>query len=421
MHLGYCTNIHPGETWDDHFRHLRDQVPAVKAAVSPNAPLPLGLRLANQASIDLTQPEKLAEFQAWLAETGCYVFTMNGFPYGGFHHERVKDQVHAPDWTTNERVDYTIRLFQLLAKLLPTSETDGGVSTSPLSYRLWQKSATNQAETSSWTDFPASYDDDEKPRSWSDIYQLATDNIMAVLESLMRIHQETGQILHLDIEPEPDGLLDNVAEFIAWYVDVLRPKTRTQLIQKTGMSVADIDSALQNHIRLCYDVCHVSVSYEETETVFEALEAAGIRVGKVQISSALRLDFEQDAEAKLNAIAAFNEPTYLHQVVARLANGQLTHYADLPDALAHFDATTHCEWRVHFHVPLFLDQYGLLHSTQNSVIEVLNRQRVQPFTNQLEVETYTWGVLPADLQVPISESISREMAWVQTRLLASTQ
>lgn len=395
MHLGYCTNIHPGETWDDHFKHLREQVPAVKAAVSPNAPLPLGLRLANQASIALTQPDRLAEFQTWLAETGCYVFTMNGFPFGDFHIDRVKDQVHAPDWTTAERTDYTIRLFRLLATLLPDSEIDGGVSTSPLSYRLW------------WT----------TPEARQETMQTATQNVLRVLTELIQLRETTGKVLHLDVEPEPDGLLDNVADFVLWYTQTLRPAARTYLAQEHGLDESAADLALRNHIQLCYDVCHVAVAYEETEQVLASLAKADILVGKVQISSALRLTFDGNAGATLQAIAAFNEPTYLHQVVARLADGTLNHYADLPEALADFNADTHREWRVHFHVPLFLEQYGLLHSTQNSVIEVLNRQRTprgfaRPFTNQLEVETYTWGVLPTDLQVPISESISREMEWV---------
>ena len=391
MHLGYCTNIHPGVTWDDHFQHLREHVPAVKAAVSPDTLLPLGLRLANQASITLTEPNRLAEFQAWLVDTGCYVFTMNGFPYGGFHNERVKDQVHAPDWTTNERVDYSIRLFHLLAKLLPHGETDGGISTSPLSYRLWFNS----------------------PETRQEALETATQNVLRVLDALIHIRETTGKILHLDVEPEPDGLLDNVADFVVWYTTVLQPAARTYLAQHHGLDVPEADAALRNHIQLCYDVCHVSVAYEETETVLTSLKEADIRVGKAQISSALRLNFEQDAEATCNAIAAFNEPTYLHQVIARLADGTLNHYGDLPEALANFNADTHREWRVHFHVPLFLEQYGLLHSTQNSVIEVLNRQRRQPFTNQLEIETYTWGVLPTDVQAPISESISREIEWVK--------
>lgn len=397
MILGYCTNIHPGEAWDDHFRHLREQVPAVKATVSPDAPLALGLRLANQASIDLMQPEKLNEFKAWLAETGCYIFTMNGFPYGGFHNERVKDDVHRPDWTTADRVDYTIRLFRLLTELLPVAETEGGISTSPLSYRLWWPTPDDRQQA----------------------MQMATDNMLTVVDELIRLRQTTGKIMHLDVEPEPDGLLDNCADFVAWYTTVLRPAARAYLASTHGLGKAEADQALCDHVQLCYDVCHVAVAYEETNTVLTALETANIRVGKVQISSALQIDFTTDSAEKLAAIKAFNEPVYLHQVIARLTDGSLAHFADLPDALAAYDAATHREWRIHFHVPLFLERYGLLGSTQASVVETLHRQRTAPFTNHLEIETYTWGVLPPDLQAPISESISREIAWVRQNYLTS--
>jgi hypothetical protein len=389
--LGYCTNIHPGEAWDDHFGHLREQVPAVKAAVSPDKPLALGLRLANQASIDLMQPKKLADFKAWLAETGCYIFTMNGFPYGGFHHERVKDDVHSPDWTTADRVDYTIRLFRLLTELLPTDETEGGISTSPLSYRLW------------WP----------TPDARQQAMQTATEAMLTVVDELIRLRQTTGKIMHLDVEPEPDGLLDNCADFVAWYTTILRPTGRAYLAEKHGLGKTEADKALYDHVQLCYDVCHVAVAYEDTDTVLAALATANIRVGKVQISSALQIDFTDDATDKLAAIGAFNEPTYLHQVVARLSDGTLAHFADLPDALAAYDTATHREWRIHFHVPLFMERYGLLGSTQQSVVEALHRQHAAPFTNHLEIETYTWGVLPPDLQAPISESISREIAWVE--------
>lgn len=402
MHLGYCTNIHPGEAWDDHFRHLREQVPAVKAAYSPNAPLGLGLRVANQASIDLMQPEQLAQFKTWLAEAGCYVFTMNGFPYGGFHDTVVKDQVHAPDWTTTERADYTIRLFRLLAQLLPDYELEGGVSTSPLSYRLWWNSP---GRPSAAAGYQAMID--------------GTQHMLRVLDELMQLRQQTGKILHLDIEPEPDGLLDNLDDFIEWYTGMLRPAARTYLDQKYGLTAAQADDALRDHMQLCYDVCHMAVTYETTDQALHKLTVADIRVGKVQISSALHLDFDSnpaDAQAKLGAIRAFNEPTYLHQVVARLADGTRQRFADLPAALAAYDPDTHREWRVHFHVPLFLQNYGQLGSTQRDVLAALHRQRTHPFTKQLEVETYTWGVLPPDLQLPISESIARELTWVRTNL-----
>lgn len=390
MHIGYCTNIHPGEAWSSHFAILQQSLPAVKAQVSPDAPMGVGLRLANQASLDLQDAEKVAEFRQWLAENDLYVFTMNGFPYGGFHNVRVKDQVHAPDWTTDDRVNYTIRMFRVLAQLLPDSLTDGGISTSPLSYRFW------------WN----------TPAALEEATKTATQNLLQVVDELITLRETTGKLLHIDIEPEPDGILANGRDFMDWYRGTLLPLGAAFLQQQRNVTPDEAAAYIREHVQLCYDVCHFAVSYEQPQEILAELQTLGVRVGKIQVSSALKVDFADQPVEKLQAIARFDEPTYLHQVVARMADGTLTYFADLPEALQAFDAETHREWRIHFHVPLFLENYGLLESTQLAIRDVLLLNQQTPFTDQLELETYTWGVLPEAMQLPIDESIAREMSWV---------
>jgi hypothetical protein len=391
-HLTYCSNIHPGERWDEHFKTLQANLPYIKSQLSPQQPFALGLRLANDASIELSDPERLAEFKAWLAANDIYVFTMNGFPYGGFHATRVKDDVHTPDWTTPDRTEYTKRLFRILAQLLPKG-MEGGVSTSPLSYRYWW---ANEEET-------------------QQTIKIATENILQVVETLMELRQTTGKVMHLDIEPEPDGILENGQEFIEWYSDYFLPKGIAYLVEKYHLSPEEAQETLRTHIQLCYDVCHFAVSYEEPQTVVNQLNELDIRIGKIQISSALKIDFSENKEAKLKAIRSFDEPVYLHQVVAKTTTGDFQKYPDLSNALAE-EALNQNEWRIHFHVPLFIESYGLLDSTQNEIVKTLNVQKNTPFTQHLEVETYTWGVLPADMQKPIGESIVREMEWVSEQL-----
>lgn len=391
-HLTYCSNIHPGERWDEHFKTLQENLPYIKSQLSPQQPFALGLRLANDASIELSDPERLAEFKAWLAANDIYVFTMNGFPYGGFHATRVKDDVHTPDWTTPDRTEYTKRLFRILAQLLPDG-MEGGVSTSPLSYRYWW---ANEDET-------------------QQAIKVATENILQVVETLMELRQTTGKVMHLDIEPEPDGILENGQEFIEWYSDYFLPKGIAYLVETHHASPEEAQETLRTHIQLCYDVCHFAVSYEEPQTIVNQLNELDIRVGKIQISSAIKIDFSENKEAKLKAIRSFDEPVYLHQVVAKTTTGDFQKYPDLSNALAE-EALNQNEWRIHFHVPLFIESYGLLDSTQNEIVKTLNVQKNTPFTQHLEVETYTWGVLPADMQKPIGESIVREMEWVSEQL-----
>ncbi len=391
-HLTYCSNIHPGASWEDHFRELKENLPYIRRQVAGNEPLAIGLRCANEASLELSQPERLQEFRQWLDDNHLYIFCINGFPYGSFHGSVVKDQVHSPDWTTDERKEYTKRLFNILAGLLPDG-MHGGVSTPPLSYRHWWATEGQVQEAA----------------------RTATANILDIVAFLIDLEAETGRFLHLDIEPEPDGILDNGHDFFEWYEKQLIPAAVSYLKEKKGFTEEESGNAIRRYVQLCYDVCHFAVSYESPRQVREKLRETGIRVGRLQVSSALRIELSERKEEKLEALAVFNEPVYLHQVVARKNDQSLLHYADLDKALAG-DTSGHKEWRVHFHVPLFLDSYGLLNSTQQDITEVLAIQKSETFTDYLEVETYTWGVLPAPLQIPVSDSIVRELTWVKQQL-----
>lgn len=387
----YCSNIHPGETWADHFIALKENFPAIKNDLSPLAPTGIGLRLSNIASIEILEADNLSVFKQWLKNNGAYVFTMNGFPYGGFHNTIVKDQVHAPDWTTEDRVAYTLRLFNILADLLPV-DMEGGISTSPLSYKYWFNTAEELLEAK----------------------KIATQNILRIAEQLYRIKLAKGVTMHLDIEPEPDGLLENGNEFITWFEADFLPAGISYFQNRFELTATEAEKIIKEHITLCYDVCHFAIGFESHEDVINTLAEKGIKVGKIQISAALKASFADDGHNRpdiLTAFSNFNEPTYLHQVVAKNSDGSLVRYPDLPNALAAYDKAK--EWRAHFHVPVFLENFGVLQSTQKDIVEVLKIQAEKKFTKHLEVETYTWGVLPNELKLPLTQSIIRELNWVK--------
>jgi hypothetical protein len=390
-HLTYCSNIHAGESWHDHFAKLQENIPVIKAQVSPGQPFGIGLRLSAIASTQLEEEKTLQAFQNWLNSNQCYVFTMNGFPYGGFHHTKVKDQVHAPDWTSPDRVQYTIRLAHILSKLLPAG-MEGGISTSPLSYRFWHK-----------------------PEALHAVFETATRNLLQVVEQLIEIKTGTGKLIHIDIEPEPDGLLGESSEFLEWYTQYLLPIGISYLAEKSGYTEREAENVIKQHIQLCYDVCHFAVCYEVHADAIALIKSMGIKTGKIQISAALKADMPSEMQQRKlvsDAFSRFNEPVYLHQVVAKQKNEQLLRYADMPDALADAENPAVVSWRSHYHVPLFIENYGLLQSTQQDIREVLSIHRSAPFTSHLEIETYTWEVLPDEMRLPISDSIIREMRWV---------
>ncbi len=391
-HLTYCTNIHPGERWSEVQESLQTYLPPIRERLSPDQPFGIGLRLSHQATEDMLTGDQLERFRVWLAENNYYVFTMNAFPYGGFHRQRVKDEVHRPDWTTPERLHYTLRSFDVLAQLLPNN-TEGGISTSPLSYKPWYADET----------------------ALDAVRDQATHQLAHVAEYLYRLRQSTGRVLHLDLEPEPDGLLENTQEVINYFNDWLLPRGSIYLQKQLGISPDEAEDCLRTHIQICYDVCHFAVGYERPREVFDRWQQAGIRIGKIQISAALQAELPApvtERTAVTQAFASLVESTYLHQVVARTADGQLIRYNDLPNALEHIAEPQVREWRTHFHVPIFVAEYGALTATQSNIREVLDILRNEPLTQHLEVETYTWEVLPPEIQLGLAESITRELRWL---------
>ena len=397
LHLSYCSNIHAGETWDATFQNLKIYIPEVKSRLGYKGKFGIGLRLSKEASVVLERPERLQEFQEWLKKTQAYVYSLNCFPYGGFHRTKVKEQVHAPDWTTEARLAYTLRCFRILAQLLPEG-VEGGISTSPLSYRHWFVSDLEKNEA----------------------FERATTHLIAVVVELVRLQQETGKFLHLDIEPEPDGLLENSEELIRYFKEWLLSVGKASLAKQLGTTQKEAGKLIKDHLQVCYDVCHFAIGYEKPKEAFKKLKQAGIGIGKIQLSAALKLlipvsPFERFSIGK--RLGEFADTTYLHQVVARTKEGGLKSYPDLPQALAKLGDTQDLEWRVHFHVPIFLANYGTFQATQEDIVEVLKLVNANPsITNHLEVETYTWEVLPQDTHLTLGDAISRELAWVKEQL-----
>lgn len=390
-HVTYCTNIHPGQDWKNTLKYLEKYVPFIKGQVAADSSFGLGLRLSNKASEELNTADHLIRFKNWLADEGVYVFTMNGFPYGNFHNERVKDLVHAPDWTTLDRVTYTKRLFDQLATLLPEG-IPGGISTSPISYRHWHSSENAKQKA----------------------FTTGAKHLTEIIIHLHELEKTTGKYLHLDIEPEPDGLLENSDDVVQFFSTYLLPVATKILKEKQEINVELANALIRRHITMCYDICHFALAYETPEDTFSKLEGQGIGIGKIQVSAALKILFQKENEAAIwESLSRFDEPTYLHQVTEKTGNSVKT-YSDLPVLLK--DKRPFTELRAHFHVPIFLERFEALYSTQDHILSVLNILRNKKISDHLEIETYTWDVLPAGLKKDLSGSIVREINWLKEKL-----
>ncbi len=334
-HLTYCLNIHPGESWREQRAAIATHAAAVKAAVAPRRPFGLGLRLGREAADTLAAPVQLADLRRLLRDLGMYVFTINGFPYGPFHGRPVKREVYRPDWRAPERLDYTVRLAELLAALLPAGMA-GSISTLPLSYRGWLRTPAQR--------------------------RLAVARLAACAAALHEIEKRTGREIHLGLEPEPDCELESTADVIRFFARELLPVGGAWLRRERGWDARASEAALRRHLGVCFDACHLSVQFEKLDDSVAALARHGIRLSKVQLSAALRAPMTAAAADRLKE---FVDPVHLHQVKIRGPRGALRSFRDLtPALLARWRAApARGECRVHFHVPLYAGGHGELGTT----------------------------------------------------------
>ena len=365
LHLAYCTNIHRGQSWAETWEGLKRYTLAVRDRVSPESPYAIGLRLSDQASRELSDAPQLLAFQNWLERENCYVFTINGFPYGQFHGTRVKERVYAPDWTTSERLDYTRRLFDLLEKVLP-SGLEGSVSTVPCSYK----------------EFINSPEQDKAMR----------ENLWKCVEHI------AGRPLHLGLEPEPLCYLETSRE-TAEFLERMRADRPN-------------DDRLNRHLGVNYDTCHLAVEYEEPGDVLKRFKDHHVRISKLHLSSALKL---QANPASREALRAFADDTYFHQVIERGRDGKLKRYKDLDVAL---EQGSDNEWRIHFHVPLHSPATRVFGNTADHLIGVLDALQKEPaLCSHLEMETYTWEVMPPEMKKrDVVEQLVGEYDWTLKHL-----
>lgn len=381
--LGYCTNVHAGATYQQTLANLETYAAKVRGLVSPDAPMGVGLWLAAAAAREVLNRQRIPELRDWLGSRSLLPFTLNGFPHGDFHQPVVKFRVYQPDWSNERRLSYTIDLVDILACLLPEGG-EGSISTLPVG---WGADFRNSPEK----------------------IRAAGEHLRAVSSHMARVAAESGRLIHLNLEPEPGCYLTTSEDLVAFY--------------EGHVLTADNESAVRTHLRVCHDVCHAAVMFEEQAAVLERYQRAGIAIGKVQLSSAIRARFVGMEEGRRSAcieqLRSFAEDRYLHQTAIRsLASpsGPLSFVEDLPLALemAERDPGVRGEWRIHFHVPLYLERFGLLETTQREVLDCLAALRRFSDVRHFEVETYAWGVLPRELQVDdLATGIAGEMRWAR--------
>lgn len=397
--LTYCLNVHPAERLDELVALLRGPAARVRALWSPDRPRGAGLWLPLAAAAELARDEGAVErARAALDEAGLFACTANAFPIGGFHAASVKRAVYRPTWSDPARLDYTRLAARALARLLPEGEP-GTLSTVPISYRAFGE------------------DEAGLERAARHLGQLALD--------LRRLEEESGRPLALALEPEPLCTLETTAEAVAFVEERLLRGPGREPLRAAGLSASQAEAELRRRIGVCLDVCHLACQFETVDEALTRLAAAGVRVVKAQLSSALELTRPATNEPGRRRLAAFAEPRYLHQSIGLTAAGQRLVAEDLPDLLdgearlaPAFEAAERV--RTHFHVPLCWGgdpELGTTRAVLEDGLAALARA-----TDHLEVETYTFSVLPpADLaryEGDVVRMVVEELRWTEAALAA---
>lgn len=379
--VGYCTNVHPASSYEGLLAELDRHAVAVRRAACPGGVLGLGLWLPAGVAREVLERDRVRELAGWLGERGLRVFTINGFPYGDFHGLVVKRRVYEPNWADPRRARYTIDLAKILAGLL-LGDDEGSISTLPVGWKADVLGLPGALEG-------------------------AAEGLRVVVEALHRLRQETGKTIHIDLEPEPGCWLSQSEEVVRFFEERLWGRGE--------------EDRVREHVRVCHDICHATVMFEDQERVIGRYRDAGIRIGKVQVSSALRVDFERmdrDERAKaVEQLQAFCEDRYLHQTVVRASasDGGLMFFEDLPEAIEAYRAGVlrAGEWRVHFHLPVFIERCGLLETTAGQIAGCFGAIRAEDGIRHFEVETYAWGVLPESVRGEgLARGIAGELRWV---------
>jgi sugar phosphate isomerase/epimerase len=383
MLLSYCTNVHPAEDLDGVVDQLARYAGPVRAAAGLDV-LGVGLwlpaALAHRLTAAPRAADDLARLRAALDEHGLVVHTLNAFPYGGFHDDVVKLAVYSPTWADPERLAYTLECAEVLAALLPDG-VDGSISTLPLAWR------------------------EPGGEPWSPAQDAAATRAFEELSAGLRdLAARTGKTVRVAVEPEPGCVLDTVEDVVGWLeARAARPGAGAGTDGADGARGAGdrgshgIDPAF---VGVCLDTCHLAVSFADPAAAVARITGAGLRVVKVQASAALHLA-EPSAPGARDAVGQFVEKRYIHQVRELSPSGDVLPVDDLPDALGSGPADGlpgEGPWRVHFHVPLHHEPAPPLTATTDVLRDAVAAVRTAPHGDEahLDVETYTWAVLPPD-------------------------
>ena len=389
-HLTYSTLVHPGDDWEQMWASLTTYVPKVKARIAHNQRFGVSLRLsASSAQTLVGSAAERGKLKSFLDDNDMYLYTVNAFPYGPFKGTIVKEQVYEPDWRSEERTRYTMNVADVLADVCP-ADISPSIQSAPLGF---------------------------KPRvTGNDVVASYTEHVLRVAAHLVALEARTGCTVTLALEPEPYCFLETTDETVDYFTHHLYSGAAAETLARLAhIPISEAHVALRRHVGVVFDICHQAVEFENISECLQKLVDAGIPIFKLQEAAALHMP--QVTQPIVDTLKRYAKTIYLTQTVEK-KNGKLTRFLNLEDAFAAWEKDPGPrEWRTHFHVPVFLDDLGPFRTTRFAIEDALRFHKAKPLSRQLEIETYTWDVLPDSLKTgDIVDYVCRELDWVRGQL-----
>ena len=389
-HLTYSTLVHPGDDWAQMWDSLVTYVPKVKERWAKNHRFGVSLRLSAASASTLAKSQAERDtLKKFLNDNNMYLYTVNAFPYGPFKGTIVKEQVYEPDWRSEERTTYTKNVADVLADVSP-DDVSPSIQSAPLGF---------------------------KPRvTGPDVVDSFTDHVIRVCAHLVDVEARTGRVVTLALEPEPYCFLETTDETVEYFTKhIYSGKSAEKLAKLARMPISEAHVALRRHVGIVFDICHQAVEFEDIGACLQKLVDAGIPIFKLQEAAALHVP--EVTQKIVDVLKNYSKTIYLTQTVEK-KNGKLTRFLNLEDAFAAWEKNPGPrEWRTHFHVPVFLEDLGPFRTTRFAIEDALRFHKAKPLSRQLEIETYTWDVLPDNLKTgDIVDYVCRELDWVKGQL-----
>ena len=389
-HLTYSTLVHPGDDWAQMWDSLVTYVPKVKERWAKNHRFGVSLRLSAASASTLAKSQAERDtLKKFLNDNNMYLYTVNAFPYGPFKGTIVKEQVYEPDWRSEERTTYTKNVADVLADVSP-DDVSPSIQSAPLGF---------------------------KPRvTGPDVVDSFTDHVIRVCAHLVDVEARTGRVVTLALEPEPYCFLETTDETVEYFTKyIYSGKSAEKLAKLARMPISEAHVALRRHVGIVFDICHQAVEFEDIGACLQKLVDAGIPIFKLQEAAALHVP--EVTQKIVDVLKNYSKTIYLTQTVEK-KDGRLTRFLNLEDAFAAWEKNPGPrEWRTHFHVPVFLEDLGPFRTTRFAIEDALRFHKAKPLSRQLEIETYTWDVLPDNLKTgDIVDYVCRELDWVKGQL-----